>query len=113
MLKSPHRLTDRPRQHDPMLQLVIFLGRLYKLDTGLILQDGERPRKLETKVGFSRTIDASTQESSNLHELVNSRRSNHRSATPADWCAVWAVARCELGLLLVLHTAEARARVFW
>ena len=32
--------------------------------------------------------------------------------TQADWCAVRAVARCELGLLPVITTAETGSRVF-
>ena len=38
---------------------------------------------------------------------------SHTILTQADWCAIRAVARCELRLLPVIKTVESGTRVFW
>ena len=71
-----------------------------------------------------RTIDASTQGSSNNATLCTNwfslaarfrRRSqtSHTILTEADWCAIRAAARRELGLPPVIKTTETEARVYW
>ena len=40
-------------------------------------------------------------------------QTSHTILTHADWCAVQAVARCEVGLLPVIKTVESGTRVFW
>ena len=55
-----------------------------------------------------------------LHELVFARSQpppqqpqiSYSILSQADWCAVQKVARCELGLLPVVNTVNAGARVF-
>ena len=91
--------------------------RFFKVATGSESSGDE----LESR----RTTDASTQESSNIAtsctnwclDAVNPPpprpQISYTILTQVDWCAVRAAARCELGLLPVLHTAETGVRVFW
>ena len=123
---SPSDRLPTASQHDVMLQLVIILGGLRRLDNWPDSSKWRSARKApETNLGQWRTSAASTQESSNkvtsctnwfllaVNPLPQQPQISGIILTQADWRAVRAAARCELGLLLVLHTAETGARVFW
>ena len=118
---------SRP-QRDAVLQLAILDSGLHRLDAAPILQCCDRVGKLKGRMESWRTTNASNtgvfQQRHLVHELVlacSPRPSprpqiKYTTLSQADWCAIRAVARCELGLLPVLqilHTAGTGARVFW
>ena len=89
-----------------------------------VLQSSDRVGKDSgDELGSWRTTDASTQESSSAATSCTSWFSpaarpppsrsqiSHAFLSQADWCAIPAVARRELGLLPVIKTLETGARV--
>ena len=125
--KSPYRLTDReqppstaPRfnSSSPLAHCADWtLVRFFKVATASE-SSGDEFGILED----DRCIDKGVfQHRLLLHELVLAcsppspprPQISYTILSHADWCAIWAVARCELGLRLVVKTKKSRARVNW
>ena len=118
---SPFLPLPTASQHDATLRLVTLDQRTTRI--------GRRPgSSKETNLESWRTTDASTQESSNNATSFTSwwgfacsppppprPQISHTILTQAEWCAIRAVARSELGPLSPrdIKTAETGARVYW
>ena len=110
-------------QHGATPQLFTPEGGRSAQDTAPVLQSSDRVRKLGGRIcdlglGGRQCIDTGVFQRRHLvHELVFAcsppprHQISHTILTQADWCAIRAAARCELGLFPVVKTVETGVRV--